>query len=269
MGGCLTALTTAAAEYILETKDHKSRKTYLAYKRALESFLPGVAGKATSLPDVTRAQIISWIARMKAEPLEACTIHNRVTYLKTFFLHFKVKWPLESKDMPRFTKKPAKPYTDQELNRLLAHGTVDEVDIVMFFYGCGGLEQEVEHGLWTDLCFERGVFSIAEKTEKDDAMDFTTKDHEEGEIPLDDVLMERLRKRRERYPKTRLIFPTKRGKPDGHLLRIVTNAGLQVSWNVDWTYAQKCRYAVRGQRYAPKRRSCTDYRGAWPAFGGG
>lgn len=142
-----TKLRADAVEYIQETRDHKSHKTYLAYQRALVSFLSGVAKVATSLPEVTRAQIMSWMAGMKAEPLLARTIHNRVIYLKTFFLHFKVAWPLEAKDMPRFTKKPAKPYTDSELNRLLAHGTIDEVDMVMFFYGCGGREQEVEHGL--------------------------------------------------------------------------------------------------------------------------
>ena len=226
----LTGLSAAAAEYIRETKDHKSHKTYLAYKLALDSFLPEVS-EAASLSQVTRHQIMVWMAEMKAEPLDARTIHNRVIYLKTFFLHFKTPWPLERKDMPRYTKKPAKPYTDDELNRLLAHGTVDEVDMVMFFYGCGGREQEVEHGLWTDLCFERGVFYIEEKTEKKDAMEFTTKDREEGEIPLDKVLMERLRKRRERYPNTRLIFPGQNGKPAGHLLRIVKKLALKSGMN--------------------------------------
>lgn len=212
----VTALATAAAEYIQETKEHKSRKTYLAYRLAVNSFVSGVS-IAASLSAVTRAQIMSWIGRMKTEALDARTIHNRVVNLKTFFLHYKAAWPLEKKDKPRYTKKPAKPYTDDELNRLLAHGTVDEVDLVMFFFGCGAREQEVDHGLWTDICFERGVFSILEKTVTKDAMEFTTKDREQGEIPLDEVLMKRLHKRRERYPKTRLIFPGENGKPAGHL----------------------------------------------------
>jgi integrase/recombinase XerD len=225
-----TSLFAAAAEYIQETRDHKSHKTYLAYQLAVNSFLAEVS-EVASLSDVTRAQIMSWMARMKAEGLQARTIHNRVVNLKTLFLHFKMRWPLEKKDRPRYTKKPAKPYTDDELNRLLAHGTIDEVDMVMFFYGCGGREQEVDHGLWTDLCFERGVFYIEEKTEKEDAMEFTTKDREEGEIPLDDVLLERLRKRRARYPKTRLIFPGKDGNPSGHLLRIVKKLALKSGMN--------------------------------------
>lgn len=101
----------------------------------------------------------------------------------------------------------------------------------MFFYGCGGREQEVDHGLWTDVCFERSIFYIEEKTEKKDAMEFITKDREEGEIPLDDVLMQRLRKRRERYPNTRLIFPGRDGKPSGHLLRIVKKLALRSGMN--------------------------------------
>ena len=204
--GMLEPGAAAAQEYIQETLDHKSHKTYLAYKQALDSFLPGVS-EVASLSQVTRHQIMLWMGRMKEEPLDARTSYNRVVNLKTFFLHFKTPWPLEKKDMPRYTEKPAKPYTSGELNRLLDHGTVDEVDMVMFFYQCGGREQEVAHGVWTDLSFERSVFYIQEKTERRDAMEFITKDRQEGEIPLDDELMERLRQRRERYPHTRsLVF---------------------------------------------------------------
>jgi hypothetical protein len=98
----VTALIVAAAEYIQETKDHKSHKTYLAYKQAVDSFLAG--SEAASLNQVTRHQIMVWMSRMKAEPLEPRTIHNRVVNLKTFFLHFKVPWPLERKDMPKYTE---------------------------------------------------------------------------------------------------------------------------------------------------------------------
>jgi hypothetical protein len=38
------------------------------------------------------------------------------------------------------------------------------------------------------------------------------------------------------------------------------------SWDMDWTSARKCRYAVGGQRCAPTRLSCADYRGVRPAF---
>ena len=147
---------------------------------------------------------------------------------KTFFLHFKVAWPLEKKDMPKFTKKPAKPYTDQELNRLLAQGTVDEIDLVMFFYGCGGREQEVDHGLWTDLCFERSVFYIEKENGEKGRYRVHYQRPEEGEIPLDGLLMERYRERQMRYPKTRHIFPGKDGKPSGHLLRIIKRFGTQI-----------------------------------------
>ena len=43
---------------------------------------------------------------------------------------------------------------------------------------------------------------------------FRPKDKEEGTIPLPAYLVEMLRERRNRYPHTRLVFPTSTGKPD-------------------------------------------------------
>jgi integrase len=43
--------------------------------------------------------------------------------------------------------------------------------------------------------------------------------------------VDRLRKRRARYPDTRLIFPGANGEPDGHFLRIVKRLALRAGVN--------------------------------------
>jgi integrase/recombinase XerD len=166
------------------------------------------------------------------------TIEKRIDILKIFFNHHKAEWPLMEKDKPTSTPRPAKPYLKMELNQLLDEGTIEEIDVVMFFYGTGGRKGEVQHGYWTDIIWERSIFTVTEKLtkkklskkkQKEDG--WKTKDGEEGEIPLDPILMERLRRRRERYPGTRLIFPGKRGKPNCDLLAILKNLALRAGVN--------------------------------------
>jgi integrase/recombinase XerD len=99
----------------------------------------------------------------------------------------------------------------------------------MFFVGSGARERVVMFATWRDVSFERGVFAITEKNDAE--LKWTPKDQEQGEIPLPDELVERLRKRRERYPDTRLIFPGPNGEPDGHFLRVIKRLALKAGVN--------------------------------------
>jgi integrase/recombinase XerD len=236
----VTLLTGAGAEYLAETLakvegKQLARSTFTAYRRVVNTFL--VHANADTFEQVTRTMILSWIAWLQGERgLAEYTVEKRVDMLKIFFSHFEAKWPLKDKDKPTHTPSPAKPYLKAELNLLLQHGTVDEIDAVMFLYGTGGRKGEVQHAYWTDVNWERAIFCVTEKrtkkrSKKTDAEDWRSKDGEEGEIPVDPILMERLHRRRERYPDSRLIFPGKRGKPNCDLLTIVKQLALKAGVN--------------------------------------
>lgn len=232
----VTLLTAAAQQYLDETLGKSvakqlARSTYTAYRRVVNTFLP-FATKARTFDEVTRAMILSWIAWLQQRELGDYTVEKRVDMLRIFFNHYEAKWPLKDKDKPTHTPSHAQPYTDEQLNRLLAVGDADEVDLVTFLYGSGGRKGEVQHGLWTDVLWERGIFRVAVKKKKrKKEAGWQPKDGQEGEIPLDLDLMERLRRRRERYPDTRLIFPSETGKPCANLLDIVKNLALRAGIN--------------------------------------
>ena len=57
---------------------------------------------------------------------------------------------------------------------------------------------------WRDVNFEGG-FAVTEKN--DGELRWTSKDKEQGKIPLPDELVRPLIKLRQRFPATRLIFP--------------------------------------------------------------
>jgi integrase/recombinase XerD len=235
----ITLLTAAGKDYLDETltkveAGQLARSTFTAYRRVVNTFLPFVA-KARTFEQVNRVMILCWIAWLQDRGLADYTVEKRVDMLRIFFNHFGAKWPLKEKDKPSHTPSPAKPYLDDELNLLLQHGTVDEIDVVMFLYGSGGRKGEVQHAHWTDINWERGIFIVTEKRakkrNKKKRETWKTKDGQEGEVPIDPVLMERLRKRRERYPDAKLIFPGKRGKPNCNLLDIVKNLALKAGVN--------------------------------------
>jgi integrase/recombinase XerD len=71
------------------------------------------------------------------------------------------------------------------------------------------------------------TFSVTEKLD----LAFTSKDKEEGEIPIPDSLVDKLRTRRIRSPDTRLIFPGIGGKPNGHFLRTLKSLAFRAGMN--------------------------------------
>jgi integrase/recombinase XerD len=235
----VTSLTAAAKDYLEEILDkvtakQLTRNTYLAYRRVINSFLPFVV-KAPTFDKIARTQVLKWMHHEQAR-LAPYTVFIRVKVLKIFLDQYKAEWPLLDKDMPTYTESPAKPYSDEHLNAMLAVGDVDEIDLLMFFYGCGGRNGEVKHGCYTDLNFERLIFNVTEKragkrSKKKDELDWKTKDEEEGEIPLDLVLMERMRARRARYPDAKFIFANKNGKPNKNLLTILKKLAFRAGIN--------------------------------------
>lgn len=82
---------------------------------------------------------------------------------------------------------------------------------------------------YDDLDFRDCLFTVREKA------NWKSKDFEEREIPLPDFLLEGL-KQRMLATKDRLIFPTKDGKKDGHMLRrvqaLAKRAGLPGEWGL-------------------------------------
>jgi integrase len=62
---------------------------------------------------------------------------------------------------------------------------------------------------------ERKTYTVTEHLD----LGYRPKDKEEGTLPIPDLLVNVLRNRRERYPRTRLIFPGQRGGANGHALR--------------------------------------------------
>lgn len=222
-------LQDAIDEYLAEIKQHKSEKTRACYTLTLRLFVESLGRKADSLSieRVNREHALEFVTFLRDRGVSPRTVRNRIDFLQGFLHHFGLPSVLVGKDKPKYTQKKARAYNTRELHLMLDHATVDEADLLHFLLGTGARDQEARFACWSDLDLVAKTHTITEHRD----LGFTIKDREEGILQLPDALVERLRLRRQRYPKDRLIFPTESGRPNGHLLRMIKQLALRAGIN--------------------------------------
>jgi integrase len=219
------SLSDAIAEYQVETKNHKARKTFLAYNLTLRLFSKSC--RTEYLEDLDREDLLNYIADLRNKGNGPRTIRNRVDHLQIFLHHFKLPSLLQGKDLPKFTEKKVRAYSEFELGKMLGYADQDTADLLQFFLCTGVREQEAQHACWSDVDLDRKTYTVTEHLD----LGYRPKDKEEGTVPIPDSLVEVLRDRRKRHPKGRLIFPGPNGKLNGHLLRIIKSLALRAGVN--------------------------------------
>jgi integrase len=219
------SLETAIIEYLKEVRASKSERTYQAYSVTLKQFADGCT--KTNIEDIERSDILAFKLALTNKGNVKRTISNRLDFLKIFFNRFELKWPLLKTDRVKYTEKTVSAYSPQEIQSLMAAADRDEADLFQFLLCTGVREQEAMFATWRDVDFDGRTFHVSEKLD----LGFTPKDKEEAEIPIPDSLVAQLKERRNRQPKSRLIFPHSNGTPNGHFLRILKNVAFRVGMN--------------------------------------
>jgi integrase/recombinase XerD len=97
-----------------------------------------------------------------------------------------------------------------------------------FFLGSGCRDNEVVHGVWTDIDFRLKTNDVKDKPE---FPKFEVKDFEERVIPLPDALIVMLLEHRKRHPTERLIFAGQNGHFDHHLIRRLKSLAFKAGLN--------------------------------------
>jgi len=196
-----TNLVEAMAEYLDDIAQAKSKNTLYAYTRTLRVF--AASCREVYMERIDRRDILNYHNHLKESGNVPRTISNYSNFLKIFFNHKKLAWPLLKTDRVKYTEKAVSAYGMDEIQQLLAAADQDETELFQFFLFTGAREKEVQFATWRDVNFTAKSFTVTEKLD----LGFTPKDKEEGEIPIPDSLVDRLRLRRKRFPHGRLIFP--------------------------------------------------------------
>lgn len=197
----------AAMDKYLENVSTKSSKTSRGYRYTLKQFYASAGNLVLS--QVTTQLLYDFVAYLRREGLGDRTIHNRVEEVVTFLRHFGIK---EVTLRVKFVEQKVRAYRPDELKALFAAADPEQWILFQFFLCTGAREQEVMYAEWNDIDFVDGLFTVKAKEH------WTPKDYEEREIPLPDFLLAALKKRM-LDTKGNLIFPSKQGNPNGHMLR--------------------------------------------------
>jgi integrase/recombinase XerD len=213
-----------AIDVYLENAEKKSPKTSSGYRYTMQQFYASCRNKLLS--SVRKQDLINFEGYLRGLGLGDRTIHNRVGEVVTLLRANGIE---NVKHRVKFTEKIVRAYRPDELAKLFAAADPEEWLLYQFFLCTGAREQEVMNAEYDDLDFVDGIFTVKEKD------DWKPKDSEEREIPVPEYLVEALKKRM-LTTKGSLIFPTKDGKLDGHMLRrlqaLAKRAGLPGEWGL-------------------------------------
>jgi integrase/recombinase XerD len=222
-----TLIGDAIDDYLKFVKMQRKKRTYLTYRYTLDVLLRA-SYKKKYAEDATRQDAIDFMTHCYELGLGARTVYDKlVTVLQLFKRHGREKM-LEKGDWPSFVDTIRPIYEPEEITAMFKVATEDEADMLKFILGSGLRDQEIRYVEYLDLDSNHDLVRVTAKKE----WDFTPKNWEERIVPLPHVLVERLKKRKERK-KARphdLIFGNTKGNPDSEMdmvvKRVAERAGL-------------------------------------------
>jgi integrase len=205
-------LEGARDAYLAEVKRSRSAKTIAACEHMLKLFCEEYPGKLIS--QVTRQDLLDYMAFLRERGSGDRTVYNHISRVGTFLKTYGVSTLLREHDKPKYDEKDVEAYSSDELAALFAAASAEKRVLFEFFLGTGFREQEIMYATWANVDFRHKLVSVWSKPE----WGFRVKDKEERTVPVPDTLIFTLLERKRRS-ESLLIFPTPKGKPDGHMLR--------------------------------------------------
>lgn len=204
----------AADNYLKEIQATRKKKTYKAYRKALQYFVEAIGDKP--LAQVTRPDMIRFKIYLRdTRELAPRSVYNKWNDTMTFLKAFGVKPEgLTKHDTPDYVEEEPEIYEQEELDTFFAACTEQEGLEYEFFLQSGFREQEAIYA--TDRCldFENCTVSVRQNP----ARGWTPKMYKERTVPVSRYLMERLKVMLVSRGKGGLLFPTSNGEPQYHFL---------------------------------------------------
>ncbi len=175
---------------------------------------------------ITREDLLRYQRWLKENHKGDRTIFNRWRNIRAFLIYIGLPVKEIARDRPYYEQSPRDVYTTEEMKAFF--GSLRDQRLSLTFellLKTGLLEHEAVFLEWSDINLERGFLKVRSKPKHH----FKVKQSEQREIPIEAVLLSRLREHRKWFPHRRLVTGTDDG-PDTHLLRklkgVVHAAGL-------------------------------------------
>jgi integrase/recombinase XerD len=229
----------AAVEDFLEFTKNKKRASTLRRYRAVMTHFGAFFKSGTILENITADLDAYRDERLKAKGphgnlITPRNVNYEIQTIRTFFYYLQkirgieIHNPAASLKKLAVTNVAVDSYEDSELDSFFQACDLEEKAVFKAFYYTGLREQELAHLHWPDVDFRRNLLKVRAKPNHG----FIPKNWEERSIPMHAELAGILKALPRRHPE--LVFPSFRGKPNGHLLRmlyrVVDRAKLPGRW---------------------------------------
>lgn len=220
------AIEDAVLDFLEFVRIKKRPNTYKRYRAVMDHF-KAFFRPYTHIEAITPADIDAYRdERLKeknpwGKPITPRNINYEVSTIRTFFYYLQrfrdpaISNPAAKLKALAVTKRVVDTYTEEELEKFFQACTPEERAIFKTFYYTGLREQELTYLYWSDLNLQKGILTVKAKLSED----FIPKDWEEREIPMHPKLVAVLKALPHRHEA--LVFPSFRGNPNGHLLRLL------------------------------------------------
>jgi integrase/recombinase XerD len=228
----------AVATYLEEIKKTKKRKTYLAYRMALEYFLESCT--KIRVKDVDRGDLLEFSAFLRdAKKLQPRTVYIKFESVMSFLKTNGIRGLVGKNDWPRYGEDEPEIYEREDLNKFFAACEGNEGLWFEFFLMTGLREQEVMYCTWSEVNLARGVVTVRYKPE----FGFSPKAYKGREVPIPDRLVKSLKKfRTDLNPSAcQLLFPTSGCKPKLDFLDACKAIAKRAKLNADHFWLHKFR----------------------------
>ena len=224
-------LRSAIADFLEEIKLSRQEKTHVGYRTSLTYFLQSCDKRCAE--DVERIDLLRYAVFLREKKkLAPRTVSNKFACVLTFLESQGVPKLVGKNDKPRFVETEVEIYEDDQLTNLYAVCSLYHRMLYDFLLMSGFREQEAMYVTWDNVRFRANVIEMRWKPQ----FDWSPKAYKEREVPVPDELLEALEVYRKTLPSKRtapsaLVFSTKSGKADTHMIRALkrnaNRAGMQ------------------------------------------
>lgn len=223
-----TTIKAAIEHFVSERKKTKKKTTAAEYERNLKQFENALDKKVRFLDEITKDVLCDFRDFLAKNGYEPRTLFNRLMLVLMLLKANGIKTGFSlAKDLPEYEEEAAIPYEPEELQKLFAAMTEEELVRYKFFHGTACREQEVMYAAWQDIDFARGLYHIRSKPD----VGFTPKKHESRYVKMPTELVDMLKKRKQHPKHPRWIFVNGGGKPEGHFLEKFKRIALRAKVN--------------------------------------
>jgi len=189
-------------KFLNQRRMNKASSTILHYAHALELFKR--SARKSYLEEITRDDLMEFQAAMHKRGLSNTTRANKLVIVLIWLKSEGIRGLLNKDDKPVPDDPDREPYSSETLNAFFAECNEEEYDLFQFCMHTGMRDKEIRVAEWGDIKWADGVVVAFNKPE----YDFHTKSRRRREIPIPDSLIELMRARKMRKPKSHLIFPS-------------------------------------------------------------